>query len=147
MKKYHSTLAVFSLMAIALLGGCGGGSGKSGDEGDTSLSGCEMVLSRNGTTALRLLFSGHNVDVVEMERLNQYHETYTYSFNSGDNTAVLNVISDESGEKSCSMEDVRLSFDDAGRTGGVVASGTFREIKPQRLPVSLAGWSFRVTRG
>lgn len=151
MKKYPFIPVACFLMTVALLFGCGG-SGSRSDDRDTSLSGSEMVLSRNGASALTLQFSGYEADVLEWERQNRYHESYVYQFNAGDSTAVLNVAGDMNKEIRCSMKDVRLSFDDAGKSSGVIVSGIFTEVRPEldpavMQPKSLAGWTFRMNRG
>lgn len=150
MKKYPLIPVACFLMTVVLLSGCGGSGGRS-DERDTSLNGSEMTLSRNGASALILQFSGYEVDILEWEGRNRYHEAYVYQFNSSDNTAVLNVTGDMNRNIRCSMEDVHLSFDDAGKSSGVIVSGTFTETRPeltpeQLQPRSLAGWTFRVSR-
>lgn len=156
MKKLFSVLFLLPVTMIGVLSGCGGGSGKSGDDGNVSLAGQQATLFKEGNMQFRLQFGGQDVDVFKMEEMSGavsavYHdETYTYHFHGDTNSGVLNVAS--SSQAACVMENVKISFEDAERKAGVVASGTVRETGPDLDPsvhdVSrpMAGWTCRVHR-
>lgn len=137
---------------VGLLSGCGGGSGKSGDDGNVSLSGQQVSLFEGGTMLYMLQFTGQEVDVIRMETRTVYDGVYTYRFNSGTNSGVLNISPASNSVAACSMRDVNISFDDSERTSGVIASGTITETGPDLdfsidgVPRPMAGWTCRVQR-
>lgn len=137
---------------VGLLSGCGGGSGKSGDDGNVSLSGQQVSLFEGGNMLYRLQFTGQEVDVIRMGPGTVYDGVYTYRFNSGINSGVLNISPASNSVAACSMKDVNISFDDSERTSGVIASGTITETGPDLdfsiagVPRPMTGWTCRVHR-
>ena len=89
----------------------------------------------------RLQFGGRDVDVIKMETRIVYDGVYTYRFNEGANSGVLNIVPASNSRAACAMADVNISFDDAERSTGVIVSGTVTETGPDvpRAP----GLSFR----
>lgn len=157
MKKCCPVLFVISVAMCGFLFGCGGGSGKSGDDGNVSLSGQQVSLLGEGRMLFQLQFSGQKVDVVKMdgtEVVCLYHdEDYTYQFNIGENTGVLNITPAAGSLAFCAMEGVTIAFDAAGRNTGVITSGTITEeggddLDPsmEGIPRSMAGWTWNVSR-
>lgn len=152
MKKFFPVLFLLPVTMIGFLSGCGGGSGKSGDDGNISLSGQQVSLFEGGTMLYRLQFTGQEVDVIRMETRTVYDGVYTYRFNGGANSGVLNISPASNSVAACSMRDVNISFDDSGRTSGVIASGTITETGPDLdfsidgVPRPMAGWTCRVHR-
>ena len=137
MKKLFPVLLLIPVTVCGLLSGCGGGSGKSGDDGNTSLSGQQVSLFEGGSILFQLQFSGQDVDVIRMDTRAVYDGVYTYRFNSS---------------SACTMANVNIAFDDAGRNAGVITSGTITEtgldLDPaiDGVPRSMAGWTCRVHR-
>lgn len=81
-----------------------------------------------------------------------YDGVYTYRFNSGGNVGVLNIAPAANSSSACTMANVNIAFDDAGRNAGVITSGTITEtgldLNPaiDGVPRSMAGWTCRVHR-
>ena len=77
---------------------------------------------------------------------------YTYRFNSGENAGVLNIAPAANSSSACTMANVNIAFDDAGRNAGVITSGTITEtgldLDPaiDGVPRPMAGWTCRVHR-
>lgn len=82
----------------------------------------------------RLQFGGRDVDVIKMETRIVYDGVYTYRFNEGANSGVLNIVPASNSRAACAMADVNISFDDAERSTGVIVSGTVTE--PDRTLIS-----------
>lgn len=126
--------------------------GKSGDDGNTSLSGQQVSLFEGGSILFQLQFSGQDVDVIRMDTRAVYDGVYTYRFNSGENAGVLNIAPAANSSSACTMANVNIAFDDAGRNAGVITSGTITEtgldLDPaiDGVPRSMAGWTCRVHR-
>lgn len=78
----------------------------------------------------RLQFGGRDVDVIKMETRIVYDGVYTYRFNEGANSGVLNIVPASNSRAACAMADVNISFDDAERSTGVIVSGTVTETGP-----------------
>lgn len=153
MKKFCPVLFLIPVAMCGFLFGCGGGSGKSGDDGNVSLSGQQVSLLEAGRMLFQLQFSGQDVDVVRMDTRTVYGGVYTYRFDSGANTGVLNITPAANSRATCAMEDVAIAFDDAARNTGVITSGTVTEkggddLDPsiEGIPRSMAGWTCRVHR-
>lgn len=152
MKKFSPVLFLLPVTMCGLLCGCGGGSGKSGDDGNVSLSGRQMSLFEEGTMLFRLQFGGQDVDTIRMETRTVYDGVYTYRFNEGTNSGILNIAPASNSRAACAMADVNISFDDAGRNTGVIASGTITETGPDLdfsidgVPRAMAGWICRMHR-
>ena len=127
MKKLFPVLLLIPVTVCGLLSGCGGGSGKSGDDGNTSLSGQQVSLFEGGSILFQLQFSGQDVDVIRMDTRAVYDGVYTYRFNSGENAGVLNIAPAANSSSACTMANVNIAFDDAGRNAGVITSGTITE--------------------
>ncbi len=119
MKKLFPVLLLIPVTVCGLLSGCGGGSGKSGDDGNTSLSGQQVSLFEGGSILFQLQFSGQDVDVIRMDTRAVYDGVYTYRFNSGENAGVLNIAPAANSSSACTMANVNIAFDDAGRNAGV----------------------------
>lgn len=152
MKKFFPVLCLLPVILGGLLSGCGGGSGRSGDDGNVSLSGQEVSLFEGGDMQFRLQFGGQEVDVIQMETRAMYDGVYTYRFHGGTNSGVLNIVPASNSRAACSMAEVNISFDDAGRNTGVIVSGTVTETGPDLdfsidgVPRPMAGWTCRVHR-
>ncbi len=155
MKKFGPVLFLIPVAMCGFLFGCGGGSGKSGDDGNVSLSGQQVSLFEEGRMLFQLQFSGQNVDVVRMDGTRAVYddEAYTYRFDSGTNTGVLNIAPAANSLATCTMADVAIAFDDAARNTGVITSGTITEkggndLDPsiEGIPRSMSGWTCRVHR-
>ena len=149
MKKLFPVLLLIPVTVCGLLSGCGG---KSGDDGNTSLSGQQVSLFEGGSILFQLQFSGQDVDVIRMDTRAVYDGVYTYRFNSGENAGVLNIAPAANSSSACTMANVNIAFDDAGRNAGVITSGTITEtgldLDPaiDGVPRSMAGWTCRVHR-
>lgn len=134
------------------MSGCGGGSGKSGDDGNVSLSGNQVNLLEGGAMLFRLQFGAQDADVLRMETRTVYDGIYTYRFNGGTNSGLLNIKPASNSVAACSMADVNISFDDSERTSGVIVSGIITETGPDLdfsidgVPRSMAGWTCRMVR-
>ena len=89
--KFFSVLFLLPVTTVGLLSGCGGGSGKSGDDGNVSLSGQQVSLFEGGTMLYRLQFGAQDADVIRMETRTVYDGVYTYRFNEGANSGILNI--------------------------------------------------------
>ena len=152
MKKLFPVLLLIPVTVCGLLSGCGGGSVKSGDDGNTSLSGQQVSLFEGGSILFQLQFSGQDVDVIRMDTRAVYDGVYSYWFNSGENAGVLNIAPAANSSSACTMANVNIAFDDAGRNAGVITSGTITEtgldLDPaiDGVPRSMAGWTCRVHR-
>lgn len=150
--KFFPVLFLLPVMMIGFLTGCGGGSGKSGDDGNVSLSGQQMSLFEGGNMLFRLWFSGQNVEVIKRGTGTEYKGVYTYRFNGGANSGVLNIIPASNSRSACRMRDVNISFDDSERSTGVIDSGTITEtgvdldLSIDGVARSMAGWTCRVHR-
>ena len=148
MKKLFPVLLLIPGTVCGLLSGCGGGSGKSGDDGNTSLSGQQVSLFEGGSILFQLQFSGQDVDVIRMDTRAVYEGGYTYRFHGG----VLNIAPAANSSSACTMANVNIAFDDAGRSTGVITSGTITETGPDLDPAidgaprPMAGWTCRVHR-
>ena len=100
----------------------------------------------------RLQFGGRDVDVIKMETRIVYDGVYTYRFNEGANSGVLNIVPASNSRAACAMADVNISFDDAEMSTGVIVSGTVTETGPDidfsidGVPRPMAGWTCRVHR-
>ena len=115
-------------------------------------SGQQVSLFEGGSILFQLQFSGQDVDVIRMDTRAVYDGVYTYRFNSGENAGVLNIAPAANSSSACTMANVNIAFDDAGRNAGVITSGTITEtgldLDPaiDGVPRSMAGWTCRVHR-
>lgn len=152
MKKFFPVLFLLPVTMVGLLTGCGGSSGKSGDDGNVSLSGQQVSLAEGSSMLFRLQFGAQDADVIRMETGTVYDGVYTYRLHGGSNSGVLNISPVSNNVAACSMRDVNISFDDSGRTSGVIVSGTITETGPDLdfsidgVARPMAGWTCRVHR-
>lgn len=90
----------------------------------------------------RLQFGGRDVDVIKMETRIVYDGVYTYRFNEGANSGVLNIVPASNSRAACAMADVNISFDDAE----VTETGPDIDFSIDGVPRPMAGWTCRVHR-
>lgn len=145
---YVTSMAV--LMMAGMMSGCGG-SGASGRE-NAGLDGYTMRMADAGQATFVLSFSGTEADIYRAENVFHYRGAYSYELREDSNSAVLNIRASVSGNNYCSMNDVRINFNDADRRSGVIASGSCKEdgadIEPplQGVERPMAGWSVEVEK-